>query len=168
VPRAAAVKDGLLSAWRRMATAAEAAVNFARRRGAATTAKWQADYDAWQKRDLLLDAVVLSLQNGGGFKIPWRDDRRSASRVVSVLQTTPMILDYETRSTVAGRRLHLRICLIGAPADLRRRHARPGPATRSTSSRVAPHRQRLWELALLKQYAVGADVINSSRRCGTH
>jgi hypothetical protein len=95
-----------------MATAAEAAVNFARRRGAATTAKWQADYDAWQKRDLLLDAVVLSLQNGGGFKIPWRDDRRSASRVVSVLQTTPMILDYETRSTVAGRRLHLRICLI--------------------------------------------------------
>jgi hypothetical protein len=129
-----------------MATAAEAAVNFARRRGAATTAKWQADYDAWQKRDLLLDAVVLSLQNGGGFKIPWRDDRRSASRVVSVLQTTPMILDYETRSTVAGRRLHLRICLIGAPADLRRRHARPGPATRSTSSRVAPHRQRLWEL----------------------
>jgi hypothetical protein len=60
-PRAAAVKDGLLSAWRRMATAAEAAVNFARRRGAATTAKWQADYDSWQKRDLLLDAVVLSL-----------------------------------------------------------------------------------------------------------
>jgi hypothetical protein len=101
-----------------MATAAEAAVNFARRRGAATTAKWQADYDAWQKRDLLLDAVVLSLQNGGGFKIPWRDDRRSASRVVSVPQTTPMRLDYETRSTVAGRRLHLRICLIGAPADL--------------------------------------------------
>jgi hypothetical protein len=71
----------------------------------------QADYDAWQKRDLLLDAVVLSLQNGGGFKIPWRDDRRSASRVVSVLQTTPMRLDYETRSTVAGRRLHLRICV---------------------------------------------------------
>ena len=101
-PRAAAVKEGLLSAWRRMATAAEAAVNFARRRGAATTAKWQADYDAWQKRDLLLDAVVLSLQNGGGFKIPWRDDRRSASRVVSVLQTTPMRLDYETRSTPAS------------------------------------------------------------------
>jgi ketopantoate reductase len=36
------------------------------------------------KPHLALDAVVLSLQNGGGFKIPWRDDRRSASRVVSV------------------------------------------------------------------------------------
>jgi hypothetical protein len=40
------------------------------------------------KPHLALDAVVLSLQNGGGFKNPWRDDRRSASRVVSVIQTT--------------------------------------------------------------------------------
>jgi ketopantoate reductase len=70
------------------------------------------------KPHLALDAVVLSLQNGGGFKIPWRDDRRSASRVVSVIQTTSMRLDYEIRSTVAGHRLQLRICLIGAPADL--------------------------------------------------
>jgi ketopantoate reductase len=46
------------------------------------------------KPHLALDAVVLSLQNGGGFKIPWRDDRRSA-RVVSVIQTTSMILYYE-------------------------------------------------------------------------
>jgi hypothetical protein len=50
---------------------------------------------------------VLSLQNGGGFKIPWRDDRGSASRVVSVIQTTFMRLDYEIRSTVAGHRLQL-------------------------------------------------------------
>jgi hypothetical protein len=47
------------------------------------------------------------LQNGGGFKIPWRDDRRSASRVVSVIQTTSMRLDYEIRSKVAGHRLQL-------------------------------------------------------------
>ena len=59
------------------------------------------------KPHLALDAVVLSLQNGGGFKIPWRDDRRSASRVVSVIQTTSMRLDYEIRSTVAGHRLQL-------------------------------------------------------------
>ena len=45
------------------------------------------------KPHLALDAVVLSLQNGGGFKIPWRDDRRSASRVVSVIQTTSMRLN---------------------------------------------------------------------------
>jgi len=32
------------------------------------------------KPHLALDAVVLSLQNGGGFKIPWRDDRRSRFR----------------------------------------------------------------------------------------
>jgi ketopantoate reductase len=63
------------------------------------------------KPHLALDAVVLSLQNGGGFKIPWRDDRRSASRVVSVIQTTSMRLDYEIRSTVAGHRLQLRICM---------------------------------------------------------
>jgi ketopantoate reductase len=52
------------------------------------------------KPHLALDAVVLSLQNGGGL-----DDRRSASRVVSVIQTTSMRLDYEIRSTVAGHRL---------------------------------------------------------------
>jgi hypothetical protein len=59
-----------------------------------------------------IEALSGRVAGDGGFKIPWRDDRRSASRVVSVLQTTPMRLDYETRSTVAGRRLHLRICLI--------------------------------------------------------
>jgi ketopantoate reductase len=55
------------------------------------------------KPHLAPDAVVLSLQNGGGFKIPWRDDRRSASRVVSAIKTT--ITKYAPR--LQGHRLQL-------------------------------------------------------------
>jgi hypothetical protein len=56
------------------------------------------------KPHLALDAVVLSLQNGGGFKIPWRDDRRSASRVVSrLIQTTVMSIGSEIHARSAAR-----------------------------------------------------------------
>jgi hypothetical protein len=43
------------------------------------------------KPHLALDAVVLSLQNGGGFKIPWRDDRRSRFRGTPAATATAIV-----------------------------------------------------------------------------
>ena len=83
----------------------------------------------WARRTKSLDAMlpILYLRGvdrrlpGGARRVAGQGRSEPITGVeggIAVIQTTPMRLDSEIRSTVAGHRLQLRICLIGAPADL--------------------------------------------------